>query len=137
MVTPVETAGLVLAALPLVIVAIENYRKGLDPIKDYLRYSSMLKALQTRLRLEQDLYQGTLKRLLITQLSPSELEGLFAGPGEPLEASLWGTHGIEKKLQLALGKKYDMFMNVIKDMDATLKTLMEKLDIDLEGQVSE
>lgn len=137
MVTPVETAGLVLAALPLVIIAIENYRKGLDPIKDYLRYSSMLKALQTRLRLEQDLYQGTLKRLLISQLSPSDLEGLFADPGEPLEASLWGTHEIEGKLQLALGMKYDIFMDVIKNMDATLKALMEKLDIDLKGQVSE
>ena len=137
MVTPVETAGLVLATLPIVIVALEQYHKGLDPLKDYLRYNSMLKALQTRLRLEQDLYQGTLKRLLICQLSRSQLEALFPDPGEPLETSLWGTQEIEKMLRSKLGNKYDIFMDVITNMGVALEKLMDKLDIDLKGQVSE
>ena len=38
MVTGVETAGLVLAAFPLVVAAIQQYRKGLEPLKDWWRY---------------------------------------------------------------------------------------------------
>jgi hypothetical protein len=37
MLTGVETAGLVLAVLPLIISALESYKKGLGPIKTFLR----------------------------------------------------------------------------------------------------
>jgi hypothetical protein len=67
----IEIVGLILGGLPLVISAFEDYHRGLDPLKDYWRYSSTLKVLQVRLRLEEDLYRGTLKRLLLPELSQS------------------------------------------------------------------
>ena len=37
MVTGIETAGLILAILPLIISALESYKKGLRPFKTFLR----------------------------------------------------------------------------------------------------
>ena len=38
MITGVETAGLVLASFPLIISALEHYREGFEPMKDWWRF---------------------------------------------------------------------------------------------------
>jgi hypothetical protein len=130
-----EVVGFLLGAIPLVISAIEHYRDGLDLFVDYSHYQSTLKALRTRLRIQLNLYEGTLKRLLLSELSSIEADVLFPATDVPLETALWGTPEIEEKLRKKLGKQYDTFMDVVWEMDAVMKKLMSKLDIDLEGKV--
>jgi hypothetical protein len=132
----VVVVGLVLGALPLVISAPEHYRDGLDPVIDFWRYDATLRDLQIQLRIEQDLYQGTLKRLLLSELSQQQLEALFPDPGEPQRIALWETDEVNQKLRFKLGKRYDIFMDAVQVMDTTIKKLMEKLDIDAQGKVS-
>jgi hypothetical protein len=131
-----EIVGFLLGAIPLVISAIEHYRDGLGLLIDYSHYQSTLKALRTRLRIQLNLYEGTLKRLLLSELSSIEADVLFPATGVPLETALWGTREIEEKLRKKLGNQYETFMDVIWEMDAVMKKLMNKLDIDLEGKVS-
>jgi hypothetical protein len=131
-----EVVGFILGAVPLIVSALEHYRDGLDVAKDYWRYSSNLKSLQTRLRIEHSLYQGTLKRLLLSELSLSQVEDLFPDPQQPLKTALWGTEEIEEKLRVKLGDKYDTFMDAIREMEEAIEKLMDKLDIDLQGKVS-
>src|SRR5271154_2515922 len=99
-----EVVGFVLAAIPLVISAVEHYRDGLDPFIDYTHYQSTLKALRTRLRIQSNLYEGTLKRLLLSELSAIEAEALFPAADVPLETALWGTEETEEKLRRKLGR---------------------------------
>lgn len=40
--------------------AIEHYRKGLDPLKGYIRYENTLESISIDLRIQQDLFEGTL-----------------------------------------------------------------------------
>ncbi|PVH68987.1 hypothetical protein DL98DRAFT_506266 [Cadophora sp. DSE1049] len=129
-----EVIGFLLGAIPLVISAVEHYRDCLDPFFDYAHYKSTLKALRTRLRIQFNLYEGTLKRLLLSELSLTEAESLFPGADVPLEKALWGKKEIEVKLQKKLGKEYETFMDVVWGMDGLMKKLMDKLDIDMEGK---
>jgi hypothetical protein len=130
-----EVVGFLLGAIPLVVSAIEHYRDGLDPLIDYSHYRSTLKALRTRLRIEFYLYEGTVKRLLFSELSSNEADVLFPAADVPLETAPWGTREIEEKLRKKLGKQYQTFMDVVWEMEAVMKKLMNKLDIDFEGKV--
>ena len=131
----VEVVGIVLGALPLVISAVEHYHDGLDPLKDYVRYNSTLKSLRTRLRVQQDLFEGTLIRLLLGELSTSQAQALFSHVGQHVDGKQWNTPEIEEKLQNRLGGKYENFMDVIREMEATMRRLMKNLDIDIEERV--
>jgi hypothetical protein len=136
MATGVEVAGFILAAIPLVISAIEHYRDGLDPLIEYSHYDRTLKGLRTRLRIQHNLFEGTLTRLLISDLSPSEAQSILAAIDAPYQTSLWRNPEIERQLQRRLGKQYETFMDVVCEMDAVMKKLMDKLDIDMQGKVS-
>ena len=131
----VEIVGFFLAALPLAISAVEQYHDGLDPFRDYLRYDSTLKSLRTRLRIQQDLFEGTLKRLLLEKLSPPQARALFPDVGQHVDRVQWETPEIEEKLQNRLGGKYENFMDVVREMEMAMRRLMKKLDIDIEERV--
>jgi hypothetical protein len=134
MATGIEIIGLFLATVPLAISALEHYKEGIDVIRDYSHYRSKLKSLQTRLRLQEELYRCTLRSLLSSELSCEEVQSLFPEPGGP-RSYLWGTPKIEEKLQKKLKSKYSLFMDVVKDMNKTMKELLDKLDIDMHGKV--
>ena len=121
----VELIGVILASIPLVISAIEHYRDGLDPLKDYFRYDCTLKASRSRLRIEQMNFQGTLKRLLLHDLSPHEVRDLF------LDVGLWGTPEINTKLHKRLGSNYDAFIDAVREMESVMRKLMEGLEIEV------
>ena len=131
----VEIVGFLLAALPLAIAAVEHYRDGLDPLKHYIRYNSTLKSLRTRLRIQQDLFEGTLKRLLLEVLSETQASALFPDAGQDVDKVLWGTIEVDEKLHSILGSKYKNFMDVVGVMVLIMRQLMEKLDLDIERKV--
>ncbi len=130
-----EIAGLLLACLPLAISALEHYRDGLDPLMDFLNYDRTLKSLRTRLRLQQVLYEGTLQRLLVSELSEAQASALFRNSEHHVDENLWGSKEIEEKLQRKLGDQYAMFIDVIGEMEVVMSKLMYKLDIDIQGKV--
>ena len=131
----VEITGLILGALPLAIAAIEHYQDGLKPLQIYFRYDSTLRSLRTRLRIQKDLFEGTLQRLLIDDLSDSQIETLFPDTGHAVDLSLWRTDGIEAKLQNRLGDKYENFLAVTGEMEALMRRLTRKLDVDIDQKV--
>ena len=131
----VEIVGFLLGSLPLAISACEHYREGLDPLKDYLRYDRTLKTLHTRLRLQQALYEGTLQRLLLSELSEAQTNALFQGLEYLVDTKLWGTKEIEEKVHRKLGGQYKTFMDVIGEMEGVMRKLMYKLDIDIQWKV--
>ena len=131
----VEVIGLILGGLPLVISAVEHYRDGLHPLKDYFRYDNTLKTLRTRLRIQQDLFEGTLQRLLSDDVSDLQAKALFPNADNLVDLKLWGTKTVDDLLHRRLGAKYGNFMDVVREMEAVMQNLMEGLDFDIEEKV--
>ena len=127
----VELIGVILASIPLVISAIEHYRDGLGPVTDYFRYDCTLKSFRIQLRIQQDIFQGTLKLLLLSGLSPHEVRDLFPDAGQHLDIGLWGTPEINTKLHKRLGTKYDAFMDAVREMESVMRKLMKGLEIEV------
>ncbi|KAL8712207.1 MAG: hypothetical protein Q9225_006986, partial [Loekoesia sp. 1 TL-2023] len=121
---------IVLAALPLAIAAVEHYRAGLTPAKDYFRYDSTLKSIRNRLRIEQDLFEGMMKRILLQEISPNQARDLFPDPGQHVDLELWRTIRIDEKLRERLSSKYESFINVVGEMEMIMRQLMERLGIE-------
>jgi hypothetical protein len=112
----IEVVGLLLGVIPLVISAMEHYKEGIDVLADIRNYRSTLKSLKTKLSIQEELYRGTLQRLLLSELSQPEVHALFPEPGATGSSALWGTKDIENKLRRRLGNKYDIFMDVVLDV---------------------
>lgn len=132
----VEIIGLILGGLPVAISALEHYRDVLDPVKDYVRYDDTLKSLRIQLRMQQALFDGTMRRLLQDQLSDDQMKALFEPePGVPAGKMLWGTDEIQEKVQRRLGTTYKTFMDVVVEMGKLMQRLMDKLDVDIDKKV--
>lgn len=111
-----EIVGVVLGGIPLIISALEHYAQGISIIMRYKHHARVLRSYQTKLKIQQALLHGTVKRLLSlsgfsvaesnTHLLSSELEEI---------STLWGNKDIEKKLRGKLGSTLDILMNVIKE----------------------
>lgn len=112
----IEVVGLLLGAVPLAISALEHYKEGIDVISDFRNYRSTLKSLKTKLSIQEELYRGTLQRLLLSELSLLEVHALFPEPGAEGSSALWGTKDIEDKLRRKLGAKFFLFMDVVTDV---------------------
>ncbi|OBT50954.1 hypothetical protein VE04_08905, partial [Pseudogymnoascus sp. 24MN13] len=130
----IEIVSLLLGAVPLAISALEHYKEGIDVISDFRKYRSNLKSLKTKLSIQEELYRGTLKRLLLSELSPVEAHALFPEQGAEESSALWRTKDTEDKLRRKLGSKFGLFMDVVADMNTIMEKLMEKLDIDMNGK---
>jgi hypothetical protein len=131
----IEVVGIILSSLPLVISAVEHYRDGLQPIKEYTHYERTLRGLRIRLKIQQNLFEGTVKRVLVSELSQYELQSLFPTPDVPAQASGWGSEEVEEKLRKKLGVQYQSFMDVVIEMETSMAELMFKLDLDMSGKV--
>jgi hypothetical protein len=112
----IEVVGLLLGAIPLAISALEHYKEGIDVISDFRNYRSTLKSLKTKLSIQEELYRGTLQRLLLSELSSLDVHTLFPEPGAEGSSALWGTKDIEDKLRRKLGAKFGLFMDVVADV---------------------
>ncbi|KFY11502.1 hypothetical protein V492_04428 [Pseudogymnoascus sp. VKM F-4246] len=131
----IEIAGLILGSIPLVISALEHYKNGIDVIRDFRNYRSTLNSLKTKLSIQEELYRGTLKRLLLPELSLVEVHALFLETGSEINGALWGTKDIEDKLRKKLGdRRFRLFMEVVAAMNQIMEKLMQKLDIDMDGK---
>jgi hypothetical protein len=64
MVTGVETAGLILGSIPLIISALEHYAEGIETIGKWWRYKRELASLKRILGAEYDRFLNTLEELL-------------------------------------------------------------------------
>lgn len=130
-----EIITFILAALPMTISALEHYRDGLDVLKNYWDYDRTLSNLRRRLEMQRILYEGTLKRLLLSELPETQAGAFFEDSEYCMDIRFWKTKEIEEKLRHKLGGQYEVFMGVSKEMEAIMTKLMDKLEIDIQGKV--
>lgn len=132
MVTGVETAGLVLASIPLVVSALEHYAEGVNTVTKWWSYRRELASLIRLLDAEYAQFLGTSEKLLEGLVPPDKLEELIADPGGPG----WNDRELDRKLKGRLRRSYGSYLSSVDDMAAAVKSLAAKLELDVNGQVS-
>jgi hypothetical protein len=110
-----ETAGLVLGAIPLVLYACDNYERCLGQVKDYWKYQSTLQTIRTHVFIQGEQLNVTLSGIGLTRPTRQELEDHLS--------------------EIYAKAKCDEFMAIIDRMEALLARMMVSLDVDSSGKV--
>jgi hypothetical protein len=126
MVTGIETAGLVLAILPLFISAFEHYNEGLEPIKAFWEIDRQLPVQIRRLRNQHVHYEQTLRLLLADVVEIDELEEMLATP----HSNIWRTAEIQERLERRLQESYNAYQDTVDHMEDIMKRIAKDFKID-------
>ena len=132
MLTGVETAGIVLAVLPLLISALEHYNEGLEPIKAFWEFDYQLPLHIRKLRNQHVHYEQTL-RLLLSPIAEAHKVGEMI---EAPNGNLWRDPQMQKKLEDRLQESYEAYHETVVHMEELMKRLARDLKIDGNERVS-
>jgi hypothetical protein len=127
MLTGVETAGIVLAVLPLIISALEHYKQGLRPILLVLRWRrhlNQLNKLIRRLTAQHVHYKQDLIALLKAAVPNEKIERLLVLDDFK---DLLEQEDVGLKLQLYLDFAYDAFQDTVKEYRRILEEISKNL----------
>jgi hypothetical protein len=125
MVTGVETAGLVLGSLPLVIEGLKTYQRGVQSLKRSVTYDVSLKKLIRRVN-EQKIYlEDNLEKLFLAACSKLDVA---LKPGEDYWSELFaGPTGQAVKEYLG-DKKQKLFEELLEEFESCLVKLANNLN---------
>lgn len=124
--------GLVLAALPLIISALEHYNEGLKPLKDFVRYKNLVRELVVDLATQRALFRNTLEKLLSGSVaSDVRLAHLLEHPGD----EGWLDQGLATDLKRRLQGSFTVYMESVRDMESLVKALRDNMGLDSRGLV--
>ncbi|KAF2491475.1 hypothetical protein BU16DRAFT_515854 [Lophium mytilinum] len=130
MVTGVETAGLVLGSIPLILAGLEFYGKGIAVSKRYWKYREGIKGLAVELKCESTMCLNSINMLLIGVVKPREMADFLKDP----RGTRWKDAKFEKKLKDRLGTTYESYIDTIESMDAAVSKFLQRLKLDGSGK---
>ncbi|KAK2735765.1 hypothetical protein FQN57_001145 [Myotisia sp. PD_48] len=134
MVTGIETAGLVLAAFPLIIAALEHYENGIDPAVRFLKWKGELSKATRGLYMGLTVYNQIISLLLGSIIDQEDLCVMIENPSS---SDLWKDGYCAKMLRDKLQLAYDPCMSTIEDIKSIIVSLAKCLDIDGADQVTQ
>ncbi|KIX08475.1 uncharacterized protein Z518_03131 [Rhinocladiella mackenziei CBS 650.93] len=129
MVTGVETAGIVLAVLPLVVNQLDAYVQGIEALKGFRtrRYRRQFEEYSTRLGTQHAILLNTLEQSLEGLVDyEDEISELISNPRGPL----WKDSCFQKKLVRKLDRNYGAFTRTMTELSTLLETLSKKLGLE-------
>ena len=122
----VEAAGFVLAVLPLLISALEDYRKGFEPLEDWWRFRTVYKECHQNISIQKLFFEENLEQLLTPLVEgEDQLAALLEKPG----GDGWKDPDLEEMLKKKLPKSYDLYLGVIEEMNDVVEKLGNGLGI--------
>ena len=128
-----ETAGLVIAAFPLVVRGLQGWMKGAETIKHWRRFHRDLSRYVLRLKSQEVVYLDTIEQLLSGIVhSHEDLVDMLATPG----TNLWHSTEYYLELRRRLDRSYEPFMDTLVEMNSSLNDIREKFGICKDGKVS-
>ena len=127
-----EIAGIVLAALPLIIEGLRGYLKGIESIKKWWQYAKALKRLIRKFQVEQRKLVNTCTELLEGLVDDTKLTSLLEEPG----GANWQDRSLQLSLRRRLGGSYQVFFDAVTEMTEIVEEFEEKLELDEHHRVS-
>lgn len=127
-----EVAGLVLAVFPIVVRGLQQVTDGVETIKSWKRYRRELGKYSRTLETQRIVYLNTIEGLFegIIQ-SNEELEELMENPAIAFSHK----PQYEESLRNRLGRSYENYLLIMKDMLEALTRVRKELGIDEQGKV--
>ena len=136
MVTGVETAGLVLAAFPLVVNGLGSYVAGANTLRRWRNermYGRELKHLQRQLETQRVIYLNTLEDLFTGIVySDADRALLISDPSGPT----WKRKEYEALLHERLGQSYNAYLATVNELRESITLLKEKTCLNASERVS-
>ncbi|KIX96001.1 uncharacterized protein Z520_08256 [Fonsecaea multimorphosa CBS 102226] len=129
MVTVIETAGIVLAILPLVVNQLDAYVQGIQTLQGLRtkRYRRRIEDYSTRLGTQHVILLNTLDQSLEGVVDyEDDVAELIENPRGPL----WRDPVFQKKLAKKLDRNYDAFIRTMTELSASLEHLSKKLGLE-------
>ena len=122
----VEIAGLLLGSFPLLISALEHYRETAEVLEDWWQIKKEYKKCKNEIKLQELAFESNLERFLLPLLvDDDQIELLIAEPG----GTLWKDHALEITLRSRLPKSYDLFLDIIRDIQDIMNGLRAELGL--------
>ena len=128
MLTGLELAGLILAAFPLVISGLEHYEKGLQSMKEWVRFRAEFFVFMNALCRQKIFFLQNIEDLLSTVVeSEYEMARMLDDP----EDQGWKDPTLEARLKMRMSGKheYECYMVVVSSIHEVLQRLRSKLKI--------
>ncbi|KAJ9607842.1 hypothetical protein H2200_007921 [Cladophialophora chaetospira] len=129
MATGIETAGIVLAILPMIVNQLDAYAQGVENLKGFRtrRYRRQFEEWSTRLGTQHAILLNTLEQTLDGLLEhDDDISELIQNPRGPM----WKDPAFQKKLAKTLDRNYIAFIRTMADLSMLLETLSRDLGLD-------
>ncbi|KXH63909.1 hypothetical protein CSAL01_02185 [Colletotrichum salicis] len=120
-----EIAGLVLAAVPLVISALEHYEDTVEPAKAFFQWKGQLSQMIRKFYMEHTLFEMNLELLLRRTVTNDDLLEMVADPQD----ELWKSKELVADLKRDLGKAYNPSMDTVTEMASIMVAIAANLNI--------
>lgn len=122
----IEVAGLVLAAFPLAIAALEHYRTTAETLGFFWKIRREYKTWTHGLNICQLAFEQNLEQFLLPLIvDEDELQRLISKPGSPE----WQNPDLEIRLRQRLPKSYDLYLESIEHIQDVMNDLKGELGI--------
>lgn len=122
----IEAAGFVLAAFPLLISALEDYRQGFEVLEDWWRIRKEYKKCKQDINLQKLVFEENLEELLRPLVrNEDELLLLISEPG----GDGWKNRELEQRLKERLPKSYEIYLEIINEVNGVMENLKDELGI--------
>ena len=120
----IEIAGLLLGAFPLLISALEHYRKSAKVLEDWWQIKREYKKCINELKVQEMAFQNNLEKFLLPLIvDDDEIATLMNDPG----GIRWKEQELEKKLENRLPKSYNLFVDTIEEIRTVMDFLKDEL----------
>lgn len=128
MLTGVETAGLVLAVLPLVAKSLSQYADGIETLSLFRSgtYPRQLRDWAISLETQRVILENTLTELLIRCIDDEETIASMYRDGQHYQ---WKDPLTELKIRKCLGRSYEPYMRTMESLCDLLQTLEARLGL--------
>lgn len=128
MVSGIETTGVVLAILPLLVNQVDNYVQGLETLKSFRakRYLDDLNNYLHNIQNQRVLFVNTLEQALAGIVDDLHIGELINDPG----GNPWTSPFIQRQLKQKMGRSYEPFQGKMAELAHLLTLLTEKLGLD-------
>jgi hypothetical protein len=121
-----EIAGLILSAFPLMISAMEHYKKTAEVWDDWWSYKQQYTKFKRALECEKLAFEENFEELLGPIVrGESELRELLKDSNSPA----WKEPELEEQLRERLPKSYDAYMDIMKELEEVMEKLKDKLGV--------
>lgn len=123
----IEAAGLILAAFPLLISALEHYRESAGALENWWEIKREYRKCKREIEHQKLRFEGALEEFLLPLIVDDEaLKALIEDPG----GMLWKNPRLEEALQERLPKSYDLYLETVQEINDVMNGLKRELGLD-------